>query len=342
MTEYIEHGQVLEIEGPFPVDLGIYTQSSSLNKKPIDNKIYDFVIMKNPSDINKLLRYGGYCILISPLKNKVEDLPGFKTVYKQLTTSSQIIVSKKQHLCETSLPKTLIVYTFHKINDLVRYFLRYGIFESPIYSFLIVINDPILYINIPSYVKIINRKNIGFDFGGWSIGLNAINRENYNYYILINGSVGGTFVNKSNILWPDKFIGKLSEDIKLVRSLINFANINNNVPHVQSMVMAMNRETIEFLVNKNILNYKKMESSFINLTNEREIGTSRIIIENGGNIEALLPITNNVDFRNIKIIDSCFDNISEPDILQYICIPSDIIFVKTNHKFDLKWKEQKK
>ena len=68
------------------------------------------------------------------------------------------------------MSKILVLYTFHKYSNLVKYFIENAIFKDDNVDFLIISNDKNIKYDCPSFVKKIYRDNIGFDFGGWSEG----------------------------------------------------------------------------------------------------------------------------------------------------------------------------
>ena len=154
--------------------------------------------------------------------------------------------------------KTLVLYLFHTYNYNVEYFIRYGIFYDKYVDFIIIINDENIQIDVPTYVKVINRKNVGYDFGGWSDGLLINNLyKNYDYFIFANSSVIGPIVPKYyKNRWTNIFLDGLVDDIKLYGSTINtctrFTCNPENDSHVQSYAFCVNKNTLEFLINKDI------------------------------------------------------------------------------------------
>ena len=71
--------------------------------------------------------------------------------------------------------KTLVIYVFHIYNQNVEYFLNNAIFKDDYVDFLIICNSVSLKLSLPSsikdYVRVLQRENIGYDFGGWSDGI---------------------------------------------------------------------------------------------------------------------------------------------------------------------------
>ena len=253
--------------------------------------------------------------------------------------------------------KTLILYVFHEFNNRVQYFIENGIFQSDEYTFLFIINDNecnhSIY-NLPEYVKILKRDNIGFDFGGWSDGLLIGDLyKNYDYFIFINSSCIGPFLpSYYNGNWCDIFINNITDDIKLFGTTINNANydiinrisdidpINNS--HVQSWAFCTDKLTLEFLIEKKIFS-NTFEKTHIDAINNREIPMSREIIKNGWNIGSLMLHYHNVDFRFKDKQPLEYNKIFLGDVVYNNCYfnsnlhPYEVIFIKANRNINVDW-----
>ena len=138
------------------------------------------------------------------------------------------------------IKNTLVLYVFHEYNNRVGHFFNNAIFYDEDVDFIVIVNNLTLKINpgvFPSNVKFFTRDNIGSDFGGWSDALLTNNLyKNYKYFIFVNSSVLGPFINsdyKGN--WIDIFINGLQENnIKLFGSTINSMCAPHTNSHVQS------------------------------------------------------------------------------------------------------------
>lgn len=230
---------------------------------------------------------------------------------------------------------TLVIYVCHEINDNVTYFLEHGIFDDKDTHFIIVINNRTLQIpNSHPNVTILNRDNIGFDFGGWSYGLYHNNNLNkYDYYIFINSTVLGPLLPKwvfnlnPNFKWTNIYTSLLTDDIKLVGSTIAFFI---SKPHVQSMIMATDKIGLNIGIQSNIFekdikNYTKMNTII-----HHEIKYSKRILESNFNIACLLPQYKGRDFRIKQSTDPITKNpyISPSD--NYT--PYQVVFVKNTNR----------
>jgi hypothetical protein len=194
--------------------------------------------------------------------------------------------------------KTLVIYVCHELNQRVQYFIDNALFESSEVEFLFVINHPTLKINLPPYVTVINRENIGIDFGGWSEGLLRNNLyKNYTHFIFANHSIMGPYLPydfKSK--WTDIFTNPLNDNVKLFGPTINSCNNPMNESHVQSYIFSMNLETLEFLISKEIFSLTKIITDKFQVIVEREIGMSQLILKNGWNIGCLMDHYQGIDF----------------------------------------------
>ena len=229
--------------------------------------------------------------------------------------------------------KTLVIYVFHELNKRVQHFIDNALFESSEVDFLFVINDPTLKLELPTYVTLINRENIGIDFGGWSEGLLTNNLyKNYKYFIFANSSIMGPFLPSDyKGKWTDIFIQGLTDNIKLFGPTINTCRDPKNKSHVQSYLFSMNLETLEYLISKEIFSLTKIITNKNQVIVEREIGMSQLIINNGWNIGSLMENYQGIDFtfktqnRQIKY----WDDIMYPRYIN----PSEFskyVFIKGN------------
>lgn len=196
------------------------------------------------------------------------------------------------------MTKLLVLYVFHIYTDMVKNFINNCIYNDENVDFIIISNNTkkINY-NIPSYVNILYRENIGYDFGGWSHAILENNLyKNYDNFIFANSSIVGPFIHSyCKEKWTDIYTNMLKDNVKLFGSTINshFDIINNS--HVQSYIFTMDKTTLEYLINCEIFT-NKYETTFESLIHNKEILMSRKIIENGWNIGSFLPQFKDVDF----------------------------------------------
>jgi hypothetical protein len=209
------------------------------------------------------------------------------------------------------------LYAYYEKNDDYKnnldFFLNNGILDYVDYYFIINGNCSI---NIPEKdnIKIIYKQNTGYDFGAWSHALKKIN-DIYDYYIFINTSVIGPYLEKNDSDWLQKFLKLFNKnDVKLIGSTINILNPPHHT-HVQSMFFILNREALEFLNSKNFFNEEEINNyNFNQLIYAKEIGMSQLILKNNWNINCIVPHFRDLDYRYI------IENINEPKEI------SDVVF----------------
>ena len=270
--------------------------------------------------------------------------------------------------------KTLVLYVFHKINDNVIRFIRFSTFNHEDYSFVIICNSKDINIkdlNIPDYVTIIQRDNIGFDFGGWSEGLlqpirldssfrepnmsdssfrgseREPNRsEQYDYFVFINSSVAGPMLPVYyKYPWPTVLTSGLTNDIKLFGTSIcdynEYAIYNGHSSHVQSFAFATDKIGLNILIEREIFSLTNISGTFLDAVQNKEIRMSQEIIRSNYNIGCLIHYYKGIDFRNL---DSSF--IPHEDVMwqgryeEFKIHPYESVFIKTNRNIDLSIYEQ--
>jgi len=233
------------------------------------------------------------------------------------------------------MKKLLVLYVFHMYNDRVKYFINNCIFYNSDIDF-VVISNGVKKINVPNYVKLIYRENIGYDFGGWSDALLKNDLyKGYENFIFVNSSVIGPFLPKNNRnMWVYYYLNGLKNNIKLFGSSINnhFNPIQN--AHVQSYIFAMDKKTLELLIKKEIFSITNYAKTFDEAIN-KEILMSRIIIENGWNIGSLMKLYNGVDFtfkkrkpKDYRI--NFYNDVLYSEYRGKLWTPFQLIFIKGN------------
>lgn len=200
--------------------------------------------------------------------------------------------------------KTLVLYTFHEYNERVAYFIQNALFQRDDVDFLVIccdINDTRMETELPNYVKLMKRDNIGFDFGAWSDGLFKDDLyKNYDNFIFVNSSVIGPFYPHyypGN--WTDIYIGGLKNNVKLFGSTINCIHVVHFVPHVQSYIFAVNKECLDYLIQTNIFS-NIYETNFSVLIEEKELKMSLLVLARDWNIGCLHKHYKDVDFAKNK------------------------------------------
>ena len=194
--------------------------------------------------------------------------------------------------------KLLVLYVFHIYNDRVKQFIEKCIFKDENVDFIIISNNKNNIIDVPDYVKILYRENIGYDFGGWSDALLTSNLyKNYDNFIFVNSSVIGPFIpSYCKDKWTDIYINGLTNNVKLFGSTINTIVDPLNKSHVQSYIFSMNKTTLKYLIDCEIFSVTNYAKTFQDAIWKKEVLMSRKIIENNWNIGSLLSYYKDVDF----------------------------------------------
>jgi len=242
--------------------------------------------------------------------------------------------------------KTLVIYVFHTLNQNVEHFFNNAIFKDDSIDFLIVCNSISLKLSLPisikDYVKVLQRENIGYDFGGWSDGLltNQLYKD-YDSFIFVNSSVKGPFIpSYYKEKWTSIYLNGLSDTVKLFGSTINCC-LSVHGPkaidpvsesHIQSYIFSMKRDTLDYLIEEGIFTQKRYITNFIELIIDREFKMSRLIINKGWNIGCLMNLYKDIDFtfktQNREI--SYLGDVMLPTYYNKLWTLHELVFIKNN------------
>lgn len=232
--------------------------------------------------------------------------------------------------------KILCLYNFHEINGSVINFIKNCLFEDKNIDFLLISNNLNItkeHLNLPNYCSFVSRENTGFDFGGWSYGLLTGKKYlYYDYFILCNCSITGPFLRNNHKKWTDSFINGLENNVRIFGPTINCRGLKGDFqPHVQSYFFSMNKETLEFLIEKNIFSLENIAKSYHQAILEKEILMSKLILENGWNIGCFLKCYDGYDFTKIdKKSKKYYGDLMFPRFQNKAWIKEDLIFIKSN------------
>ena len=234
----------------------------------------------------------------------------------------------------------LILYVFHQINHNVLNFINYAIFQNPEYTFVVICNNLKInlsdYVKVPEYVTVIQRPNLGFDFGGWSEAILQDDRyKRYDKFLFINSSVAGPFIPAYYYLpWPEIFFSGLNDIIKLYGSTIN--NYGDGLifgyPHVQSFVFALDQIGLEICLKHGIFSAFN-HSSIVDVIKNCEVNMSTVILREGYNIGSTMNRYQNYDFREREHYNPNFllgDPMYMETFIKYDLHPYETVFIKTN------------
>lgn len=230
--------------------------------------------------------------------------------------------------------KVVVLYVFHIYNDRVKHFIKHCIFKDANIDFVVIVNDRTFNaFDVPDYVKIFHRDNIGYDFGGWSDAL--LTRDLYKKYdkfIFVNSSTIGPFIpSYYKVKWTDIYLNGLQNNVKLFGSTINCVDDPKTKSHVQSYIFSMDKTTLEYLINCKIFSKTNYPKTFKEAIWKKEVLMSRKIIENNWNIASLFTYYKNVDFRFTEKCKITFlDDIMKLEFKDKLWNVYDLVFVKGN------------
>lgn len=235
------------------------------------------------------------------------------------------------------MKKTLVLYVFHALNDRVYHFFNNAIFQDDNVDFLVISNNKQNKFELPNYVNVLYRDNIGFDFAGWSEGLLTDDLyKHYENFIFVNSSVIGPFMPTwCKEKWTDVFINGLTDNVKLFGSTINTMQYPWNSSHVQTYIFSMNRETLEYLIECKIFCLNEYTNSIYETVNKKERLMSTKIIQKGWNIGSLFNHYKGVDFTftTKKVEDyniEYYDDIMFNEYNNKLWNKYDLVFIKGN------------
>ena len=255
--------------------------------------------------------------------------------------------------------KYVCMYAYYEKNndykENFKYFLDNVILKKNDIDYYIIINGECT-LELPkekNNIKIIKRKNIGFDFGAWSHCIKNYIKKSYEYYIFLNTSIKGPY--PKDINWLEIFLNLFKTDsgnVKLVGTSINvldnFENLGNDVnkykelysyvgpyTHVQSMFFILDKEGFDLLYNEKFFD----DEEVLNNNNDlwyviftKEIKMSQIILKKGYNINSILSKYKDIDYTKITKnfnptgTDPYYKNTYFGDTIT----KDEVIFFKTN------------
>jgi len=221
----------------------------------------------------------------------------YLVIYENFNKKVKIIYNKINNIefKPIEYPNCVCIYAYYekdkKYKENFKYFLENGILDHV--NYYIVINGEC---TIPIYnrsnITIIKRENKGYDFGAWNYCINNFINKKYDYYIFLNTSVRGPYLNNNSKNCIEEFLKLFNnKDVKLVGTTINIFNnkfgyfdrnklrkvFNHDGPytHVQSMFFILDDESFNFLKHNNF--FKEDFYNFKDLVIYKEIGMSQII-----------------------------------------------------------------
>jgi hypothetical protein len=156
-------------------------------------------------------------------------------------------------------------------------------------------------------LTVLNRENSGYDYAAHSHALfykkedGQFLKDDYNYFIFLNQTALGPFVPLWCSIkghWAELLTEKINAETKLVGATIN--PLNWDRAHVQGQCFATDRVGLDIGITEGIFEEQVRVKDKHEVIQQKEIGYSRKIIENGYNISCLLVAFGWMDFRKQK------------------------------------------
>ena len=232
-------------------------------------------------------------------------------------------------------PRILIVYAYYETDDSRRnlgFFCRHGVSPYGDRRHVIVINGACsIEDQIPKFenVKVLKRDNKGFDFGAWAHAFRNVQRDQFDYVILLNSSVTGPFLPsyQDASRWPELFTTMLNDRAKLAGITIN---VFCGDPIVQSMLLATDRIGIELLFNNGMFTDNDKDATKDAVIYGREIPSSLIVMRAGFTLDCLATTHSRRTITTLKRNTMGDIIIPRGYLAGYTLEPYDLCFFKTN------------
>lgn len=253
--------------------------------------------------------------------------------------------------------KTVIIYSYFMTKSAdynLYYFVRKELSYKEDIDYIIVINgfeySKLIVFPELDNLKVIQRPNIGYDFGAYAAGLEYIqeNSKKYDYYFFLNSGVIGPilphYFNEQH--WSNVFIKKITDRVKLVGTTIvclPHTDAGGYGPKVEGFFFMVDNIGLDLLQKQKTIffNHATKESAIIN----GEYGLSNCIFKNGYSIDCMLPRYQNIDWTNTQNynLNKNIHPSRKQSYFGYSINPYDVIFHKwcwhndfsTNVHFDI-------
>jgi hypothetical protein len=160
--------------------------------------------------------------------------------------------------------KSIILYAYYKSDSdgelALEFFLKYGVKQDSNYDYYFINSGELTTQILPNFFTVIQRPNIGYDFGAWSDAILNIDISKYDYFIFLNNSSLGPCMPRylKHIFWPELFYNHIDEKIKIVGCTTSF----DIIEHIQSYVFCVDKIGLDILITNKIfsknLNKDKM------------------------------------------------------------------------------------
>lgn len=233
-------------------------------------------------------------------------------------------------------PNCLVMYVYkedEQTKENLEFFIKNGIVDNPMYTYVLIVNDYECSVDIPDYV-VVYKKDNGYDLESYQEVFDRLGKSlyNYDYFFFINSSCSGPYTSVYNNDWIQTFLFMFDKDVRLVGPIIEVPNDNlglwsydetvlpmagkgPNVPFIHTYMFATDLEGLRILIRHGVFEKEPNKTRLVQ-RNERLI-TSCILYE-GHNVRSLLLKYKNVDWRDRKAWNFYMwndpDNPSDPEV----------------------------
>jgi hypothetical protein len=224
--------------------------------------------------------------------------------------------------------KNIILYAYYKGDTdgevALEFFLKYGVKDDPNYDYYFINSGELTTQVLPSFFKVIQRANLGYDFGAWSDAILNIDISKYDYFIFLNNSSIGPCMPRylKDVFWPELFYRHIDSKIKVVGCTINF----DIMEHIQSYVFCVDKIGLDILINNKIF-AKNLDKDKYRIITDHEIKILFYIKQAGYQGYTFETVRN---YDNKKLIKN--GNLSDgkyfKDNYYHDISPFEVIFVK--------------
>ena len=224
--------------------------------------------------------------------------------------------------------KNIILYAYYN-SDIdgeiaLDFFLKYGVKEDPNYDYYFINSGELTKQVLPAFFTVIQRQNLGYDFGAWSDAILNIDISKYDYFIFLNNSSIGPCMPRylQNIFWPELFYKHINSNVKLVGCTTNY----DMMEHIQSYVFVVDKIKLNILI-KNKVFVKNLIKDKKGIIQDHEIKMLHYI-KNAGYSGYTFETVRNYDKINKIKNGNLSDGKYFKDNYYHELSPFEVIFVK--------------
>lgn len=260
--------------------------------------------------------------------------------------------------------KVAVVYAYHdngspSTTENLVYFLRVGVGRHvPNVHGYVVINGvvtPAVRAALKArnaYVTVLERENVGYDFGAFGHGARSLvcDKIPYSHVIFLNTSVRGPFVPAYcfSQRWVDLFLSPLSRRVRLVGPTVNPTLYGDSAtPHVQSCAFGMDLKCLLYLLDHtSVFDCTSNDKDYV--VRNHEMGLSKAVFDAGWDIACFIIGYQEIHFQKAsakelepnppipasyhgEMYASGTENLAFGRNLS----PLELMFIKTNRNFDM-------